>query len=205
MRYCFYLLCLVTFGSAYLWLIGSPAKANGVNQQPSPNIPTVTGTPTGPIGKVVLDQEEINVRSGPGTDVFPRIGVLLPGQEVPVFGRSKGGDWLQVYYPGVLGDVGWVYYAFIVLPLGGNLPIIEPPSTPTPRVTPTIDATLAAQFIVDVLPTRLPTFTPPGQLIFPTFEPEPSLVGVTNLPMGLPISILLLLGLLGGLISLIRG
>jgi len=184
---------------------GAGVKASGINQQPSPNIPTVTGTPSGPIGKAVLDQDEINVRSGPGTDVFPRIGVLVPGQEVPVLGRSKGGDWLQIYYAGVPGNVGWVYHAYIVLPQGTNLPIVEPPSTPTPRVTPTIDATLAAQFIVDVPPTRLPTFTPPSKLILPTFEPEPAVGGVANVPMGLPIAILLLLGVLGGLFSWIRG
>jgi hypothetical protein len=180
-------------------------EASSPEQQPSPNIPTVTGTATGPIGRTVLDQDEINVRSGPGTDVFPRIGVLQPGQDVPVLGRSPGGDWLLVYYPGVPGNKGWVYQAFVVLPLGTNLPIIEPPSTPTPAVTPTIDATLAARFITDVPPTRLPTYTPAQPITIPTFESGDQRSVYTDIPMGLPITVLLILGLIGGMISFLRG
>lgn len=180
-------------------------RADGHKQQPSPDIPTVTGTATGPIGRTVLDQDEINVRSGPGTDVFPRIGVLLPGQDVPVLGRSPGGDWLEVYYPGVPGNKGWVYQALVVLPAGTVLQIIEPPSTPTPAVTPTIDATLAARFITDVPPTRLPTYTPAQPITIPTFESENSRAIYSDIPMGLPITVLLILGLIGGMISLLRG
>jgi len=189
----------------YIALLPVKVEASSPEQQPSPNIPTVTGTATGPIGRTVLDQDEINVRSGPGTDVFPRIGVLLPGQDVPVLGRSPGGDWLLVYYPGVPGNKGWVYQAFVILPLGTNLPIIEPPSTPTPAVTPTIDATLAARFITDVPPTRLPTYTPAQPIAIPTFEAANSRSVYTDIPMGLPITVLLILGLIGGMISLLRG
>jgi len=194
---------------AALWLFceisNRTALAADARQQPSPNIPTVTGTEPGPIGKAVLDQDEINVRSGPGTDVFPRVGVLLPGQDVPVLGRSPGGDWLQIYYPGIPGNVGWVYQAFIVLPAGTNLSIIEAPSTPTPAVTATIDATLAAQFIINQPPTRLPTFTAAPPLSIPTFEPVNTGKFQTDIPMGLPITVLFIIGLLGVLISLIRG
>ena len=54
----------------------------------------------------------------------------------------------------------------------GFLPIIEPQDTPTPLVTSTIDPTLAAQFIVTAIPSRLPTFTPPSPLEIPTLIPE---------------------------------
>ena len=47
---------------------------------------------------------------------------------------------------------------------GGELPVIVPPPTPTPRVTPTIDPTLAAQLIIEIGPTRLPTFTQPPRV-----------------------------------------
>ncbi len=186
-------------------LLPAGVRADVLKQQPSPDIPTVTGTPPGPVGRTVLDQEEINVRSGPGTDVYPRIGVLLPGQDVAVLGRSPGGDWLEVYYPGVPGNKGWVYQAFVVLPAGTVLQIIEPPSTPTPAVTPTIDATLAARFITDIPPTRLPTYTPAQPITVPTFESENTGSVYTNIPMGLPITVLLILGLIGGMISLLRG
>lgn len=173
-------------------------------QQPTPSIATVTSTPSGPIARTTTDQDQINVRSGPSVD-YPRIGVLLPGQQVPILGRTPGGDWIQVSYPGVPGNVGWVFSALLVLPGNETLPIIEPPPTPTPQMTPTIDPTLAAQFIVEVPPTRLPTFTPPPPLIIPTFQPEEGISAVSgNLPMGLPIVLLAVVGLFGLLISLLR-
>ena len=118
------------------------------------------------------DQDQINVRGGPGTD-YPIVGVLVAGQRVPALGRSLGGDWVQISYPGIEGGVAWVYSYYVTV--DGELPIIEPPPTPTPRVTPTIDPTLAAQFVVELAPTRLPTFTPPPPVSMPTFtEPAPA-------------------------------
>lgn len=173
-------------------------------QQPTPDIATVTGTPSGPIARATTDQPRINVRSGPAVN-YDLVGYLLPGQEVPVLGRTPGGDWLLVSYPGVPGNVGWVFSVLLILPPGPTLPIIEPPPTPTPAVTPTIDPTLAAQFIVDIPPTRLPTFTPPPELIIPTFLPADEPGNIGGIPMGLPIIILGVIGLFGALISILRG
>jgi len=188
----------VFFGKVFV------VQADGRLQQPSPSIPTVTGTPAGPIAKTITDQGQINVRSGPTTD-YPIIGFLLAGQDVPVLGRTPGGDWLLVAYPGVPGNSGWVFVSLLVLPQGSVLPIIEPPPTPTPLMTPTIDPTLAAQFIIDVPPTRLPSFTPPPPLVIPTFPPENAGGTSGGVPMGLPIFALLIVGVFGILISLLRG
>lgn len=185
---------------------GDRAQARGLEQQPTSEVPTVTSTPSGPIARAVTDQAQINVRSGPALE-YPLIGLLLPGQEVPVLGRTPSGNWVQVFYAGVPGNVGWVFSPLLVLPPNANLAIIEPPATPTPAVTPTIDPTLAAQFIVEAPPTRLPTFTPPPPLVIPTFEAENSgsVVGAATIPMGLPIVVLAVIGLFGLVISLLRG
>jgi hypothetical protein len=99
--------------------------------------------------------------------------------------------------------VGWVY-AYLVT-VTGNLPIVEPPPTPTPRVTPTIDPTLASQFIINVAPTRLPTFTPPPPLVVPTFTMVIPDQSTARLPMGFIIIGLGVVGLFGVIISLLRG
>ncbi|MCK4962435.1 MAG: SH3 domain-containing protein, partial [Anaerolineales bacterium] len=140
---------------------------------------TVTGTPEGP---VIVVPDQVNVRLGPGTN-YDKVGVLIAGQEVPALGRTPGGLWIQIVYPGVPGNIAWVYAPYVVLDTAQQLlPIIEPPPTPTPRMTPTIDPTLAAQFnLGEAPPTRLPTFTPAEPVVQPTFEPE-QVEGVRGIP-----------------------
>jgi hypothetical protein len=171
-------------------------------QQPTVAIPTVTSSPRGPTITVNADQDQINVRSGPSTD-YPIIGVLVAGQTVPALGRSVGGDWVKISYPGVEGGVAWVY-AYLVT-VNGALSIVEPPPTPTPRVTPTIDPTLAAQFLVEIPPTRLPTFTAPPPLVIPTIAASQVTNGRSILPMGFIIIGMAVVGLFGIFISVLRG
>lgn len=171
-------------------------------QQPTPDIPTVTGTPSAPIGRVTTDNPRVRVRSGPHVD-YEQIGFLLAGQEVPILGRTPGGDWLKIVYPGAPGNVGWVFSRLIVLPPAAVIPIVEPPATPTPKVTPTIDPTLAAQFLVEIPPTRLPTFTPPPPLALPTFQPVEAGPPLGGVPMGLVIIVLGVVGFFGLLISFV--
>ncbi|MFC1996535.1 SH3 domain-containing protein, partial [Chloroflexota bacterium] len=174
----------------------------GQNQQPTVAIPTVTGTAIGPYIIVVSDpDEQINVRSGPGTD-YPKIGVLLNRQQAPALGRLPGGTWVMVAYVGTEGGIGWVYAP--LTQVYGDLPIVEAPPTPTPRVTPTIDPTLASQFVVNMPATRMPTFTPPPQLVIPTFPVENISTGTAGLPMGFVISGLAVLGFFGLILSLLR-
>ncbi len=174
--------------------------AGPMHQQPTVDVPTVTGTPTGPIAIVYSDPEDqINVRSGPGVD-YPEVGVLLNRQQVPAIGRTPGGLWVQIVYLGVEGSVAWVYSPLVRVK--GELPIVEPPPTPTPRTTPTVDPTLAAQFVVEIPPTRLPTFTPPPPLVIPTFTVKESHSG-GGLPMGFLIVGMGILGLFGMMISIL--
>ena len=161
-------------------------------------IPTVTSTPMGTT-VVVLGggNPQINVRAGPGGN-WPIIGVLVVGERVPAIGRSPMGEWIKIVYPGSKTGTGWVY-SYLVRVEGGDLPIVEPPPTPTPATTPTVDPTLAAQFLVQVPPTRLPTFTPPPPLVVPTFA-APRTAGA-RFPSALVIFGLFALGLFGILVS----
>lgn len=188
-----------------LLILSAPqAGASELAQQPTVSIPTVTGTPRGPVIRVNADNDYINVRSGPSTD-YTEIGVLIAGEIVSALGKTAGGTWIQITYPGVEGGIGWVYSPLVTLLSGGDLPIVEPPATATPRVTPTIDPTLAAQFIDEVPPTRQPTYTAPPPLVIPTFEPnDPTTTGV-GFPIGLVIVLLGAVGILGALFALIRG
>lgn len=178
--------------------------AREFSQQPTVSVPTVTGTPQGASLRVNADNEQINVRNGPGTD-YDSIGVLIAGQVVPALGRSAGGSWIQVKYAGVAGGVGWIYSHLVTLIEGGDLPVVEPPPTATPRVTPTIDPTLASQFIVESQPTRLPTFTAPPPLAVPTYVPVEPATFNFGIPIGLVIVILGAIGLVGLFASLFRG
>jgi len=176
--------------------------AHGLMQQPTIAIPTVTGTPVGVTVSVNLNQEDfVNVRSGPGV-FFDKIGDLLPGQKAPALGKTAGGDWIMIEYPGVPGSIGWVY-APIVIISGGDLPIVEPPPTPTPAMTQTIDPTLAAQFIETPVPTRLPTYTVAPPVSIPTFT-DYSASSPGGIPMGLVILVLAGLGILVGLFSFLQ-
>jgi hypothetical protein len=178
-------------------------QASQLQQQPTGSIPTVTSSPSGPIAIVTSEYDQINIRSGPDNNIYPIVGILVAGQKVTALGRTAGGSWVQIAYPGVPGGTAWVY-AYLV-ELRGNVPIVEPPPTPTPQVTPTIDPTLASQFIIDIAPTRLPTYTPPPQLIIPTFTVSPMNQGTAGVPMGFVIIGMGVVGIFGMMISLLRG
>lgn len=135
----------------------------------SPNQAQAQGaaTPSG-VTATVIYSDPINVRGGPSTVKYPIVGQLAPGDVVPALGVSPGHEWVQIRYPGTVDGTGWVYAIFVSIS-GGELRIVEPPPTPTPPVTATIDLTLAAQFNVQPTQTRMPTFTPPPPLDVPQF------------------------------------
>ena len=171
-------------------------------QQPTVAVATVTGTPIGPYIVVNADQEQINVRSGPGTE-YPAVGVLVTGEQAAAKGRSSAGLWIQVVYAGVEGGLAWVYAPLVTLFDSGSLPIVEPPPTPTPHVTPTIDPTLAAQFVLEIPATRRPTFTAVEPLDVPEFE-QAGTGRVGGIPVGMFITAIGLMGLFGAAVSYLR-
>ena len=179
----------------------SPALNPVEAQQPTGNVPTVTGTPTGPF-ITVNNADGANVRSGPSSFDYPAIGFLVNGETAPALGHSPANEWIEIVYLGAPGGVGWVYAPLVALS-PGFLPILEPPPTATPQTTPTINPTYAAAFQLQTTVTRLPTFTAPppiATLSFPTS-------GSTNvrIPVGFLILGLALVGVLGAVISFLRG
>jgi hypothetical protein len=174
------------------------ALAEGLMQQPTGSIPTVTGTPRGVTVSIPLSNNDpTNLRSGPGV-FYDLVGIMAPGQEFPALGRSAGGDWVMLEYIGAPDNIAWVYSPLVIIS-PGELPIIEPPSTPTPLITGTIDPTLAAQFNTTPNPTRLATFTPAEPLVLPTYEDLSRTAFLGQIPMGL---IIVMIGGLGGLMMI---
>ena len=174
-------------------------------QQPTGSVPTVTGTPSGAEITVDPSNRLIGVYAGPSSFDYPQIGILLSNETAPALGRARGrADWIQIYYPGVPGRVGWIYGLYVRLSPGAFLPIVDAPPTPTPVSVPTINPTLEAAFIGQQTPTRLPTFTPPPPLELPSFN-EQDTTPTTGIPTGLLIVSLGLFGFFGALISYLRG
>ena len=82
------ILLLFSFGwILFLIFIIDDVSAAKLEQIPTISIPTVTSSPSGAVAVVTLEQDQINVRSGPNTN-YPVIGVLIAGQEVPALGRT---------------------------------------------------------------------------------------------------------------------
>ena len=195
---------IMIFGITILGLF-DPGQISVFAQQPTGSIPTVTGTPSGPVVKLVLGEPQILVYAGPGSFDYPPIGILLAGELAPALGRASGReDWIQIHYPGVPGSIGWVYGNYVSLSPGALLPLVEIPATPTALSTPTINPTLEAAFIGQQTPTRLPTFTPPPPLDLPSFN-EANQTQTASVPVGLLILSLGLFGFFGAVISYLRG
>ena len=194
----------IGFLSLCLLLAGLTMAVQAAN--PGPVAPILQAVPTATFaGPTILVPELVNVRLGPAVE-YDQVGVLIAGQRAPALGRSEGGKWIQIVYPGVPGNIAWVYAPYVVLePPSATLPIIEPPATPTPRVTATVDPTFAAQFnLGDAPPTRLPTFTPVEPLLQPTPIPTEAVTGA-GVPPIFAILGFLVIGLFGTIITFLRG
>lgn len=200
-------LSILLAGGALLALC-IPSSAPALAQQATGSIPTVTGTPNGPMVSVDPSLQQIDVYAGPSSFNYPAIGVLLTGVNIPALGRARDdANWIMIRYEGVPGSIGWVYALYVSLTGGAGgsaiLPLIDSPSTPTPASTPTINPTLAAAFIAPQAATRLATYTPPAPLVIPTFT------GQTQRPSRIPVGLLifgfLFIGALGVVISFLRG
>ena len=194
------LLVLFALVGVTLSAFSLPARAESPAQMPTGSLATVTSTPSGPMAVVKAGTEpQINLRSGPNA-LYERVGVLLAGQRVPAKGRTAVGEWVQVEYPGAPNGLAWVYASYIEIIPPVQLPIIEPPPTPTLAMTATIDPTLAARFVITVEPTRLPTFTQPPPLAIPTFAAVAG-PSVSAVPMGFVILGLAALGVFLGIVA----
>lgn len=160
---------------AYFFLIGLLFCApNSVRAQNIISCAASTGTLGSAYVTVNGDQAQVNVRSGPNSYQYGKVGFLLTYESAPAIGYSMGGDWIQISCPGAPGGTGWVYSANVTLTAQIELPIIEIPATSTPLTTSTVDPALAAEFpSIQPTFTRLPTFTPMVPQTPPTFLDVP--------------------------------
>ncbi len=197
-------LFLLLTGVFLLAFLVPPKMHFAIAQQPTGSVPTVTGTVSGPFVTVFADIVQVNVYAGPSSFLYPAVGILVGEQSVPVIGRARDDNWLQIVYLGVPGSTAWIYAPYVKISPGARLPYVEAPPTPTALSTPTIDATLASAFIAPQTPTRLATFTPPAPVSLPDFETEVP-TETTRIPLGLLIFSLGFVGGLGVLISFLRG
>ncbi|MBI9049499.1 MAG: SH3 domain-containing protein [Anaerolineaceae bacterium] len=189
----------------FIALLVKPPFAFGREIIPQELLPTVTGTPLGSQISVLPNEgeDQINVRSGPHI-TYEKVGVLLPNQPAAALGKIATGEWILIEYPGVENGQAWVYAPLVSIS-GGDIPIVEPPSTPTPAVTPTIDPTMAARFVITAMPTRLSTYTEVAPLVIPTFEETSTLSQKAGIPIGLFILVIGALGLFLGLFTIAQG
>lgn len=186
------------------WTIFFASTSTVVLAQQPTGTPATQASSTGMFITVITEEPQINVRMGPSSSVYPIVGTLLRGATAPALGRSPGGDWIQIEYSGAPYNKGWVYSPLVqVSPQGGTLLVIEPPPTPVPPATATIDPTLAAQFNIVPTNTRLPTFTPPPSLTVPTYAQPSSANSDNSVPLGIVIVAFAILGVLGFLLSLV--
>ena len=169
-------------GLALGFMGAAPARAQAIG----------TDTPLASGGAFITQtySEPINVRTGPSTVYYPVIGHLPIGATAAAIAASPSREWIEIEYSAGPGGVGWIYAANVTLT--GTLQVVEPPPTPAPLETATIDPTLAAQFNLEPTQTRLPTFTPPPPLTVAVYSDPASTGG--GLPLGIMISVIAALG-----------
>ena len=110
-------------------------------------VPVVGGNGVNPSGNVAIVQQQLNVRSGPGTS-FNSLGTLNPQDVVNLTGKDPNGTWLQIEFQSGPEGRGWVNAAFVQARGVENLPIIAVgqvigtatstgiPPTSTPTIIP---------------------------------------------------------------------
>ncbi len=123
--------------------------AQYVTTATKPEVPAVGGDTANPkSGNVAVVQQQLNIRSGPGTD-FNSLGTLNPQDVVNLLGKDSNGVWLQIDFAAGPEGKGWVNAAFVKAQGVENLPIVAEtgqvvgtgtpsaiPLTPTPTVLP---------------------------------------------------------------------
>jgi uncharacterized protein YgiM (DUF1202 family) len=185
-----------------LALIALPAGSSLAALQ----LPTETLRPSPTIGgPVVQAVEQVNVRAGPGTD-YDLIGVLIANQAAPALGRSPGGTWIQIHYPGGPGNTAWVFGDLVQLTgaTRDQLPTVQAPPTPTLPATGTVAAEGPGGGPT-AAPSRLPTFTPPPPYVEPTRFPNTGGGERAGFPPALLIIALFGVGVLGLLGAFVGG
>jgi hypothetical protein len=190
------ILLLVSLLNGLWWgVVAAPVTAPD-RQVPTPTLPTL---------RAEAYDEDVNVRSGPGTD-YERVGTLVRGQSGAILAQAQTrGIWLKIVYIGGPENTGWVAQD-VVKVIGdlGQAPTMLPPPTPTlpPVPTQVITTTVAAPGTPAA--DRLPTFTAPPPAAYPTLLPVQGRTDDKGFPPAILLVSLFVLGGFGALLSLVR-
>jgi hypothetical protein len=164
---------------------------------------TPTSLPPGSSFITVTYIEPINVRTGPSSFDYPVVGTLPVGGTATAIGRSPAGEWIEIDFPDAPRGTAWVYAANVSLSPGALLPVVEPPPTPAPLATNTLNPTFVAAFQELPTSTRPPTFTAPPSLVVPTFG-NPAQASSNRAVIAYVVIILGGIGVVGLLANLLR-
>jgi N-acetylmuramoyl-L-alanine amidase len=110
--------------------------AQYVSTAVKPEVPVIGGGGTNPENSnVAVIQQQLNVRSGPGTS-FNSLGTLNPQDVVALTGKDSNGTWLQIEFSAGPEGKGWINAAFARAQGVDNLPVVSDAGTVIGTVTP---------------------------------------------------------------------
>ena len=121
------------------WVTAQYVATDG--SSPVPIIGNTGSSAANPNAPLVVIQQQLNVRSGPGTS-FNALGILNPQDVVTLTGKDSNGAWLQIEYAAGPEGRGWINAAFAQTQGTdvGSLPIVSDAGqvigTGTPTATP---------------------------------------------------------------------
>ena len=119
------------------WVTAQYITTNAV-----PEVPVIGGGSNSAGAATAIVQQQINVRSGPGTS-FNSLGTLNAQDVVTLTGKDSNGAWLQIEFASGPEGKGWVNAAFVqangvdALPIVAEGNVIVGTGTPTTTPPPT--------------------------------------------------------------------
>ena len=113
-----------------------PATPTPEPPTPAPQPPTPTPAPV-----VIVQQDKVNVRQGPGT-AYNTVGQVTKGTSLQIVGKNAAGDWWQVCCVSnqqvwITGQLVQVQGDTSTVPVVTSVPPPPPAATPRPLPTPT--------------------------------------------------------------------
>ena len=124
----------IDFGGEAGWVYAPFVTATNAENVPTvaaPSVQTPVAAP-GPseAGQAAGDAvatvgEDLNVRSGPGTE-YDRIGGATAGEEYTITGKSADGEWWQIDFA---GQPGWIYGPLVTATDAEGVPVVTPTTT----------------------------------------------------------------------------
>jgi uncharacterized protein YraI len=127
------------------WQINYPHAVDGkgwiaaqyITMPATVEVPIIDGAEAGASdGNIAIVQQQLNVRSGPGTD-FNSLGTLNPQDVVSLTGKDANSTWLQIDFAAGPEGKGWVNAAFVQAQGAENLPIVAESGLVVGTGTPT--------------------------------------------------------------------